>query len=63
MEGGSGLAQKLGHCGQRGSEENTAKTSKNGPELYIEIARNILGTAQNSVNYREKYACVVFGVV
>ena len=42
---------KMGHCGQRGSEENTANTSKNGPELYIVIARNILGTAQNTVNY------------
>ena len=42
---------KMGHCGQRGSEENTANTSKNGPELYIVIARNVLGTAQNTVNY------------
>ena len=42
---------KMGHCGQRGSEENTANTSKNGPELYIVIARNALGTAQNTVNY------------
>ena len=39
------------YCGQRGSEENTANTSKNGPELYIVIARNVLGTAQNTVNY------------
>ena len=31
-------APKMGHCGQRGSEENTANTSKNGPELYIVIA-------------------------
>ena len=48
---------KMGHCGQRGSEENTANTSKNGPELYIVIARNVLGTAQNTVNYG-KICCV-----
>ena len=48
-------------CGQRGSEENTANNSKNGPKLYIKISRNVLGTAQNTVNYGK--TCVFFCVV